>query len=72
MVDNNSIAAINITSITVGGKDVIGATPLNPVVIVTANGTLTVTGYNESTGAVNYRYTDNGEAKSNSSAGTVN
>lgn len=66
VVDNNSIAAINITSITVGGKDVIGATPLNPVVIVTGNGTLTVTGYNESTGKVNYSYTENGEAKNHS------
>ena len=67
VMDNNSIAAINITSITVGGKDVIGASVSYPVTIVTQSGTLTITGYDAAHGKVSYSYTENGQAKDHSS-----
>jgi len=50
-------------SIEVNGREVITATETNPVVITTANGTLTVTGYDAVSGTIMYRYSENGQAK---------
>ncbi|WP_170064904.1 Ig-like domain-containing protein [Neisseria iguanae] len=56
----------SIAGITVGGKDVTGATESIPVVIATKLGTLAVTGYDSVKGEVSYRYTENGKAKDHS------
>ncbi|GMQ50907.1 hypothetical protein LST1_11980 [Neisseria elongata] len=50
-------------SIEINGREVIAATETNPVVITTANGTLTVTGYDAVSGTIMYRYSENGQAK---------
>ena len=52
-----------LSSIEVNGREVITATETNPVVITTANGTLTVTGYDAVSGTIMYRYSENGQAK---------
>ena len=52
-----------LSSIEVNGREVITATETNPVVITTANGTLTVTGYDAVSGTIMYRYNENGQAK---------
>ncbi|MFY3583248.1 hypothetical protein ACOTIT_30100, partial [Achromobacter insolitus] len=51
-----------IASVTVGGKDVTGASAANPVVITTDKGSLTVTGYNAATGTISYSYQETGGA----------
>uniref|UniRef100_UPI002FDAEEDB VCBS domain-containing protein n=2 Tax=Achromobacter insolitus TaxID=217204 RepID=UPI002FDAEEDB len=55
-------AEAGIASVTVGGKDVTGASAANPVVITTDKGILTVTGYNAATGTISYSYQETGGA----------
>ncbi|QEK93958.1 retention module-containing protein [Achromobacter insolitus] len=55
-------AEAGIASVTVGGKDVTGASAANPVVITTDKGVLTVTGYNAATGTISYSYQETGGA----------
>ncbi|EPC03469.1 hypothetical protein L861_18190 [Litchfieldella anticariensis FP35 = DSM 16096] len=58
-------AEVGIATVTVGGQDVTNAST-TPVVIVAANGTLTVTGYDAATGEISYEYTENGDAADHS------
>ena len=55
--------ANGIASITVAGKEVTAATVDKPIVITTENGTLTVTGYDQTKGEISYSYTENGQSK---------
>ncbi|WP_217265940.1 hypothetical protein, partial [Achromobacter insolitus] len=55
-------AEAGIASVTVGGKDVTGASAANPVIITTDKGILTVTGYNAATGTISYSYQETGGA----------
>ncbi|WP_438858754.1 retention module-containing protein, partial [Achromobacter spanius] len=55
-------AEAGIAGVTVGGKDVTGASAANPVVITTDKGILTVTGYNAATGTISYSYQETGGA----------
>ncbi|WP_454694060.1 retention module-containing protein [Achromobacter aegrifaciens] len=55
-------AEAGIAGVTVGGKDVTGATTANPVVITTDKGILTVSGYDAATGKITYSYTETGGA----------
>ena len=55
-----------VTAVTIAGKDVLVASSTNPVVITTANGTLSVTGYDQANGTITYTYTENGSAKDHS------
>ena len=55
--------ANGIASITVAGKEVTAATVDKPIVITTENGTLTVTGYDQTKGEISYSYTENGQPK---------
>jgi VCBS repeat-containing protein len=70
------LAPVNaLTSLTINGGSAITAAQLvasgtTSIVVTTANGTLTINGYNTSTGAVNYSYTLTSPA--NHSAGNVN
>ncbi|MFC3283205.1 retention module-containing protein [Litchfieldella rifensis] len=62
-------AEAGIATVTVGGQDVTHAST-TPVVIVAANGTLTVTGYDAATGEIRYEYTENGDAADHSGGDT--
>ncbi|WP_082884503.1 VCBS domain-containing protein, partial [Achromobacter insolitus] len=55
-------AEAGIAGVTVGGKDVTGASAANPVIITTDKGILTVTGYNAATGTISYSYQETGGA----------
>ncbi|MGE8444138.1 MAG: VCBS domain-containing protein, partial [Comamonas testosteroni] len=55
-------AEAGIAGVTVGGKDVTGATAANPVVITTDKGILTVNGYDAATGKITYTYQETGGA----------
>ncbi|WP_217267511.1 VCBS domain-containing protein, partial [Achromobacter insolitus] len=61
-------AEAGIASVTVGGKDVTGASAANPVVITTDKGILTVTGYNAATGTISYSYQETGGADDHTAA----
>ncbi|WP_454668087.1 beta strand repeat-containing protein, partial [Achromobacter aegrifaciens] len=55
-------AEAGIAGVTVGGKDVTGATAANPVIITTDKGVLTVSGYDAATGKITYSYKETGGA----------
>ncbi|WP_313387317.1 retention module-containing protein, partial [Achromobacter aegrifaciens] len=55
-------AEAGIAGVTVGGKDVTGASTTNPVVITTDKGILTVSGYDAATGKITYSYKETGGA----------
>ena len=55
-------AEAGIAGVTVGGKDVTGASAANPVVITTTKGILSVTGYDAATGKITYAYQETGGA----------
>ena len=55
-------AEAGIAGVTVGGKDVTGASAANPVVITTTKGILSVTGYDAATGKITYSYQETGGA----------
>ena len=59
-------ASLGITSLTVAGQDILGATSQDPVVIETDKGTLRVTGYNAATGMVSYSYKEKGQSHDHS------
>ncbi|WP_254594990.1 retention module-containing protein, partial [Achromobacter animicus] len=59
-------AEAGITTVTVAGRDVTGASAANPVVITTDKGVLTVTGYNAATGVISYSYKETGGADDHS------
>ncbi|WP_370513860.1 type I secretion C-terminal target domain-containing protein [Comamonas sp. CAH-2] len=59
-------ASLGITSLTVAGQDILGATSQDPVVIETEKGTLRVTGYNAATGMVSYSYKEKGQSHDHS------
>ncbi|WP_427770702.1 retention module-containing protein [Comamonas thiooxydans] len=55
-------AEAGIAGVTVGGKDITGASAASPVVITTDKGILSVTGYNAATGTITYAYQETGGA----------
>ncbi|WP_326999248.1 VCBS domain-containing protein [Comamonas testosteroni] len=55
-------AEAGIAGVTVGGKDVTGATATSPVVITTDKGILTVSGYDAASGKITYTYQETGGA----------
>ncbi|WP_454668088.1 VCBS domain-containing protein, partial [Achromobacter aegrifaciens] len=55
-------AEAGIAGVTVGGKDVTGASTANPVIITTDKGILTVSGYDAATGKITYSYKETGGA----------
>ncbi|WP_313700339.1 retention module-containing protein, partial [Achromobacter sp.] len=59
-------AEAGISTVTVAGRDVTGASAANPVVITTDKGVLTVTGYNAATGVISYSYKETGGADDHS------
>ncbi|WP_155496302.1 retention module-containing protein, partial [Comamonas testosteroni] len=56
------IAEAGIAGVTVGGKDITGASATSPVVITTDKGILTVSGYDAATGKITYAYQETGGA----------
>uniref|UniRef100_UPI0025F74F5B retention module-containing protein n=1 Tax=Rhodoferax sp. TaxID=50421 RepID=UPI0025F74F5B len=65
-----------LTSLTVGSTVITaaaltGATPGAPVLVVGANGTLSITGYNSTTGVVSYSYDPTGSSTAHPAVGNV-
>ncbi|RAH38154.1 retention module-containing protein, partial [Halomonas sp. SL1] len=56
-------AEAGIAGVTVNDTDITAATAENPITIPGAEGTLTITGYDASTGTLSYAYTEDGEAE---------
>ncbi|MDN3502924.1 Calx-beta domain-containing protein [Psychrobacter sp. 5A.1] len=59
----------SVAALTINNTDVTTATTANPVIINGSEGKLVITGYNATTGALTYEYTENGSAETHNTAG---
>ena len=61
-------ADVGVASIQIEGVDVISATPTTPIIIPGLEGTLTIVGYNSTSGEVYYEYKEDGFANTHNAA----